>query len=142
MQDPDAMMLTLSDYNIGFLLHIIIEIPASFNFFVFPSRQLGTNTPHAHAVIRQYAVLILTSNLVALAFLWRPMDELSGKIAGSLAIYHIAPSIRSISRLTRQARQGRPLIPSEAFLYLVVHTICGAALLLHFWSSMWSNPIF
>ncbi|KEF59547.1 uncharacterized protein A1O9_04391 [Exophiala aquamarina CBS 119918] len=132
-------MLTLNNYNIGFLTHIIIESPAAFNFFVFPSKQLGTHTPHAHAVIRQYAVLILTSNLVALSFVCRPMDELSGKIAGALALYHIAPSVRSIIRLKRQAREGRTLMPSEAFLYLVVHAICGAALLLHFWDGMCSN---
>lgn len=133
------MSLALSNFHIGFLFHIIIETPALFNFFVFPSKQLGTHTPHAHAVIRQYAVLILTSNLVAMSFVCRPMDELSGKIAGALAIYHIAPSVRSIMRLKRQAREGRPLIPSEAFLYLVVHTICGAVLLLHFRAGMWSN---
>jgi len=133
------MALALGDYNLGFLFHIIIETPALFNFFVFPSKQLGTHTPHAHAVIRQYAVLILTSNLVALNFVWRPVDELSGKIAGALAVYHIAPSVRSIIRLQRQAHDGRPLIPSEAFLYLVVHTICGAALFLHFRTGMWST---
>lgn len=135
----DAIMPALSGYNLGFLLHIIIETPASLKFFFFPSGQLGQSTPHAHAVIRQYAVLIFSSNLVALMFVRRALDDMSAKAAGSLAIYHVAPSIRSINRLIRQARQGQPLIPSEAFLYLIVHIICGAALLLHFRDGMVSS---
>lgn len=117
--------------QLGFILHIVIEIPASLNFFFFPSGQLGRETPHAHAVIRQYAVLLLSSILVAMAFVVRPMDETSGRVAAALAIYHIAPSIRSMFRLTRQAQLQQPLIRSEAFLYLIVHAICCAALLHH-----------
>lgn len=132
----DAIMLALSGYNVGFLLHIVIETPAALKFFFFPSGQLGKNTPHAHAVIRQYAVLIFASNLVAFVFVQRPMDDMAAKIAGALAVYHIAPSIRSINRLIAQAHQGEPLVASEAFLYLVVHVICGAALALHFWDGM------
>lgn len=118
-------------YPFGFLIHILIEVPACLNFFVFPSGQLGTTTPHAHAVIRQYAVLLFASVLVAVIFVCRPMDATSGKVAGALAIYHIAPSVRAASGLTRQSQLGKPILLSEAFLYLVVHGICCASLLYH-----------
>ena len=132
-------MSNLFGFNVGFLIHILIEIPACYNFFVHPSRQLGINTPHAHPVIRQYATLLLTSILVALIFVRQEKNDTSGKAAAALAVYHIAPSLRSIDRLIKQARHGQALIPSEAFLYLVVHTICGAALILHFWEAVYSK---
>jgi len=116
-------------YRPGFLIHIIIEIPACLSFFLVPSRQLGTYTPHAHAVIRQYAAILLASILIAVVFVHQPVTEMSGKVAGALAIYHVAPSIRSWNRLTTQARLQEPLFLSEAFLYLIVHVVCCAALL-------------
>jgi hypothetical protein len=128
-------MSTIYGLNTGFLLHIIFECPACFNFFVYPSKQLGIHTPHAHAIVRQYAVLLLTSILVAWAFVQRPMDILSGRVAIALAVYHIAPAMRSMGRLRTRVGLGQPLIPSEAFLYLVVHVICFAALAESFWKA-------
>ncbi|KAI1617855.1 hypothetical protein EDD37DRAFT_243423 [Exophiala viscosa] len=123
-------------FNLAFLFHIVIEVPACLNFFLAPSGQLGTYTPHAHAVIRQYAVLILTSVLVAFVFLRQPPDETSAKVAAALAIYHIAPSIRSMSRLRRQAQSREAIVFSQASLYLIVHGICFAALTHHFWTAI------
>jgi len=125
-------------YNAGFLLHALIEVPACLNFFLFPSGQLGTPTPQAHAVVRQYAVLILSSILVAMSFVRRPRDEVSARVAGALAVYHLAPSIRSASRLRRQAQSGERLVPSEAFVYLMAHVICGS-LLSHHWGAFYLN---
>lgn len=122
-------LLVLLSCQLGFLIHIVIEIPASFNFYMFPSRQLGTYTPTAHPVIRQYAALLFASVLVAMVFVRQPVTDTSGKVAGALAIYHVAPSIRSVQRLTRQAQRGERLILSEAFLYLLVHMACCIALL-------------
>lgn len=126
-------------YNLGFLIHIIIEIPASINFFCFPSRQLGIHTPQAHAVIRQYAVLLLVSVLLATVFVARPLDNTAGKVAGALALYHIAPFVRSVVRLHRQTQARAPIIYSEAFLYVFVHSVCFAALLHHCWTALYQK---
>ena len=112
----------------GFLLHVLVEVPASITFFVFPSRQLGQPTPHAHAVIRQYALLLLTSIIIAGTFAVRPPDELNGQVAGALALYHLGPFVRSWSRLVHQVQHGQSVIWSEAALYLVVHTVAGTML--------------
>lgn len=114
--------------TVGFLLHICIEVPATCNFALFPSGQLGQRTSHAHAVVRQYALLLFTSILIAIIFLQRPVDALTGQVAGALAIYHIGPSLRSISRLRLRAKQHQNLMLSEPFLYLLAHSITGAAL--------------
>ncbi|KAH8684229.1 hypothetical protein BGZ60DRAFT_511295 [Tricladium varicosporioides] len=81
--------------TLPFWLHIIIELPASLNFFLRPSEQLPTPAPQAHAIIKQYAVLLLASNLIALTFALRPIDDTSKKVAGALAVYHIAPVLRA-----------------------------------------------
>jgi hypothetical protein len=130
---------TIQRVPLGFLLHILIEVPASINFFVFPSRQLGTYSPQAHAVIRQYALLLLTSVLISVEFLIRPVDELSGQVAGALAIYHVGPSARSIGRLWTRILHGRPFLVSEAALYLLLHTVTGAALANCCWQSILSG---
>lgn len=127
-------------YNAGFLLHVVIEVPALLNFFFFPSRQLGQETPHAHAIIRQYAVLLLSSILVAMVYIAQPLDDISGRVAGALAVYHIAPATRSVARLKKQAKMQQPLFLSEAFLYLVVHALCCAALLHHFFVAVYTIP--
>jgi hypothetical protein len=82
-----------------FLFHAFLEIPAAFTFFLYPSRQSRSHSPQAHAVIRQYAVLLMSSVLVALIFAVRPMEEVSGQVAGALALYHLAPIWRAAGRL-------------------------------------------
>lgn len=116
-------------YNIAFLLHVVVEVPAAINFMLLPSKQLGQDTPHAHAIIRQYALLLLSSILIAIIFASRPIDDLTRSVAGSLAIYHIGPSLRSWSRLGSQAKRSSPVLLSEAALYLVCHLVTGSALL-------------
>lgn len=123
-----------TNVNFCFLLHILVEIPALINFMLYPSKQLGIYTPHAHAVIRQYALLLLCSVLIACMFLTRVDDDLTGQVAGALAIYHIGPAIRSGGRLREQARKGQQLLLTEAALYLVVHMVCGSSLMSCFWS--------
>src|SRR5271156_445940 len=127
------------NYNLPFLLHVIIESPAFLNFLIFPSGQLGTTTPQAHAVVRQYAALILSSILISVAFVRRPLDETSGHVAGGLALYHIAPSARAFARLRRRAEFGKGLIFSEAGLYFVAHSICFGALAQCCWSFYLQN---
>lgn len=114
--------------NVGFVLHIAIEIPAAINFMLFPSKQLQIHTPHAHAIIRQYALLLLSSILISMLFVFRPADDISRLVAGSLALYHVGPTLRSYGRLRRQRAEAQPLLLSEAFLYLCCHIACGTSL--------------
>jgi hypothetical protein len=121
-------------YSLPFLMHAIIETPASFNFFVFPSDQLGKHTPNAHAIVRQYACLLLASVLVSLSFAQHPPDVLSGQVAGAFSLYHIAASVRAGSRLQRQMSETKHIVFSEAFLHLVVHSVCFGSLWHHCWT--------
>jgi hypothetical protein len=130
---------TVKDLPLGFLLHVLIEVPASINFFVFPSGQLGSYSPQAHAIIRQYALLLITTIVISIIFIVRPLDDLSGQVAGALGLYHIGPSLRSIGRLWTRSQQGHSLIPSEAAFYLLLHTVAGAALAHCCWSAFWSR---
>lgn len=120
------------NYNVAFVLHAAIEIPAAINFMLFPSKQLGRNTPNAHGVIRQYALLLAVSVLIAMTFAVRPTDDLSRTVAGYLAIYHPGPALRSCARLSRQYKRSERLLLSEAFLYLTCHLLTGAALVFYY----------
>jgi hypothetical protein len=119
----------------GYLLHVLIEIPAAITFFLAPSRQLGSHTPQAHAVIRQYAILLLSSVVIALAFAWQPENELSGSVAGALALYHIGPGVRSTTRLAQAMQTGTGPFWEPA-LYLAVHTLAGAILAHGCWTGV------
>jgi len=118
----------IGGYNIAFVLHAVIETPAAMNFMLFPSRQIGSFTPQAHPLIRQYALLLLSSVLISVAFTVRPADDLTGMVAGCFSIYHVGPAIRSLTRLKEQAGRQQPIFLSEAFLYLAVHVCCGLSL--------------
>ncbi|KAL2069576.1 hypothetical protein VTL71DRAFT_14255 [Oculimacula yallundae] len=85
--------------NLAFLIHALLELPASLNFFFRPNEQLLSPAPQAHALIRQYAVLLMSSNIVALIFAFRPVDETSRRVAGALAVYHAAPLVRAVGRI-------------------------------------------
>jgi hypothetical protein len=116
-----------NNFHYPFLVHAILEIPASLNFFLNPSGQLGVYSPQAHPVIRQYAVLLLSSTLIALSFALRDADELSGHVAGALAIYHLAPMLRAAVRLMGRQAVWQPL------LFLATHGVCLAGLLACCW---------
>jgi len=130
--DTYAIMIyaMVRDYKLPFVLHAVVEIPASINFMLYPSRQLGEYTPQAHAIIRQYAILLLTSVLISLIFATRPTDDLSRAVAGALAIYHIGPTLRCLAQLRQRPAPFRGFVLSEAFLYLIVHILCGTLLFL------------
>ena len=113
--------------NIAFAIHILVEFPASLNFLLRPYDTLQRPQPHAKGVIRQYALLLMSSNLIATAFVTRPSDTLSGWIAGALALYHFGPLGRAISRIFRG--EARPGLESP-WVHAVVHAICLAALVM------------
>lgn len=112
-----------------FLLHVVVEIPASLNFLLYPGGQLRTYSPQAHPVIRQYAVLLLSTILIALSFASRSQDELSGQVAGALALYHLAPMLRATGRLRGDQAVWEPL------LFLASHGICLAGFIRCFWGA-------
>ncbi|KAG4417273.1 hypothetical protein IFR04_009563 [Cadophora malorum] len=89
-------------FNPAFIFHALLEVPASLNFFFRPNEQLSSAAPQAHALIRQYAVLLMSSNIVALIFAFRPLDETSRRVAGALAVYHAAPLVRAVGRVAYQ----------------------------------------
>lgn len=112
-----------SDGTLPFLLHMVVEIPASLNFLIRPGNQLAIPAPQAHVIIRQYATLLLSSNLIALVFFNRAVDETSRNVAGALALYHVTPIVRAVSRLI----DGERAVP---LLHASVHLACLASLTL------------
>ena len=130
----------MANTDIGFLLHALIELPAAVTFFLLPSRQLGTHSPHAHAIIRQYAMLLYSSILIALVFVRRPQDQLQGQVAGALALYHIGPAARSASSIRHFFSAAEPVRGAsgslwEPVLYVVVHVTTGTMLARTCWSA-------
>ncbi|PVH87635.1 hypothetical protein DL98DRAFT_509854 [Cadophora sp. DSE1049] len=106
--------------NPAFIIHAILELPASLNFFFRPNDQLSSPAPQAHALIRQYAVLLMSLNIVALIFAFRPVDETSRRVAGALAVYHAAPLVRAVRRIASQEEgYGKGL--GEPWVHAVVH---------------------
>lgn len=109
--------------TLPFWIHIAIESPASINFFVNPSDQLTSPAAQAHAIIRQYGVLLFISNLIALIFALRNVDKTSRRVAGALAVYHLAPLVRAGGRVVGgDALFGKGL--GGPVVHLIVHGIC------------------
>lgn len=117
--------------RLPFWLHILIELPASLNFYFNPSEQLPSPAPQAHAIIRQYAVLLLVSNIIAGIFALRPLDRTSRNVAGAFAVYHVAPLMRALSRVGR-ANYGEGL--GGPVVHVIVHGICFLGLFELYWS--------
>jgi hypothetical protein len=115
--------------HLGLLLHLMVELPACINFFLRPSATLSKSQPYAHGLIRQYALLLASTNLIALAFLVRPADHLSGQVSGALVVYHIGPLFRAISRIQTQ-EMGSAL--GGPWLHLIAHLLCIGALAISF----------
>ncbi len=113
--------------TLPFYLHILIETPALLNFLFRPSEQLSTPAPQAHAVIRQYAILLFSSNLIALIFALRPFDSTSRNVAGALSVYHLAPLVRAVARVVDgDVVCGKGL--GGPIVHAVMHSVCFAAL--------------
>lgn len=108
------------------VLHLVIETTASINFFLRPSATLTAPQPHSHGVIRQYALLLLTTNIIVAIVLNRAVhDALSEQIAAALALYHAGPFVRAVSRI-RQGNSGDVL--GGAWLHAFSHLLCFACL--------------
>lgn len=151
-----TLLTTYSPLSTPFLLHALIELPASLQFLLLPSRQLIRATPHAHALIRQYALLLLSSVVIALTFGLHPSDlplsllpqadpspettAIRGNVAAALALYHVGPAVRSAGRLWGRWRGARGVlgtVVSEPGVYLVVHVFVGWELGRCAWVCRW-----
>ena len=117
--------------NPGFLLHIIVETPASIAFLLRPSSTLTQPQPHAHPIIQQYALLLIASIYIAYTFLQRPKDEVSRKIAGALALYHLGPMFRAVGKVRKGEGRigGIKAFGRNPWIHLVAHVLCFGALL-------------
>ena len=125
-------LLCWRDYNVCFVLHAAIETPAALNFMFLPGRQIrGMPAPQAYPIVRQYALLLLSSVLIAAAFAYRPTDDLTKWVAGSFSVYHLGPTVRSWNILTSSSAGWSHRWASEAGLYFVVHVLCGIMLFIH-----------
>lgn len=113
--------------QVALVLHLVVETTAAVNFFLRPSATLSTPQPHSHGVIRQYALLLLTTNIIAAAVLKRAVhDDISGHIAAALALYHAGPLIRAVSKIRRGITAG---IVGGAWLHALSHLLCLVCLL-------------
>jgi len=124
--------------TLPFWIHLLIELPASVNFFLNPSEQLSSPAPQAHAIIKQYALLLFVSTLIALIFAFRPVDRTSRSVAAALSIYHLAPLVRAGSRIVEGSGDyGKGL--GGPIVHLIVHLVCFGALLGTFMSNSRAN---
>lgn len=117
--------------TLPFILHTLIEIPASINFFLNPSSQLRRPAQEAKPIIRQYATLLFASSLISLVFCFRGVDDTSRNVAGALAVYHAAPFSRAGWRILC----GEPLfgwLEGKALggpgVHFLVHGVCFGVL--------------
>ena len=124
----------MSFHKVSFLLHAAIETPAAINFLLFPNDQLSSPSPQAHPVIRQYAMLLLSTVIISFIIAFKPLDIVSGKIAGALAIYHCGPLIRATCKLASRKRLRERSLLGQPWLHLILHSICLVSL----GSSCWS----
>ena len=130
----EFIMSTFSQHSIPFILHVILESPAAVAFALFPSATLRTPQPEAHALIRQYALSLLTTVLIAAVFARQPHDlqannahiqRLEQQVAGALALYHVGPMIRAARKYRARQEQDRRMMPC---LHFFSHGACGMAL--------------
>lgn len=117
-------------FSIAFFLHILTEVPASGSFFLRPSLTLQTPQPGAHGVIRQYALLLVSTTLIAAIFLLQPPSQSSCQVAAALALYHVGPFTRAVSRARAEKKsirvRGRLGWP---WVHAGFHSLCIAALI-------------
>ena len=126
-------MSTMDLRRFPFICHIVLEVPAALAFALFPSATLRRPQPDAHAVIRQYALSLVTTVVIAIIFgfgLHEPevldpyVRKLERQVAGALALYHLGPMTRATYRIwsTEGASYWTPC------LHLLCHGAGGTVL--------------
>ena len=114
--------------NFALVLHLIVEVPASLNFFLRPSATLSCYQAAAHGVIRQYALLLLSTNIIVACMLGIS-GPLPRQVAAALGIYHLGPLLRAISRIGDADAQDSLGGPK---LHAFAHSACALLLLAAF----------
>ncbi|KAK0704163.1 hypothetical protein B0T21DRAFT_270544, partial [Apiosordaria backusii] len=120
------------------LFHLLIETPASLSFLLFPESQLPVATPEATLILRNFGGLLLSTNLIALVFLLRPLfDSLSALVTLCLGAYHVWPIYRAHWRLRdtklAQGKKHQNKVLGGPVVHFWVHVGCLVALFLSGW---------
>ena len=116
--------------NLPFLVHILGEFGASYGFWFRPSATLSRPQPHAHPVIRQYALLLISTNLIAGIFLFQDQpSKISCQVAGALAFYHLGPLTRAALKVGDGRRKGLREGMGGTWMHLGFHSIATAGLI-------------
>ena len=130
----DSIINFISSRSFGLSLHILIEIPATIGFLLFPSASLRKPQPQAHAIVRQYGMLLGSTNLIVAILLGsRPSmpgivyELLERRVAGALALYHLGPLSRAAARIYR--RENARNVFGGPWLNMLLHAICFATLI-------------
>lgn len=121
----------LSWASLPFIFHIIVEAPAGLSFLLRPSGTLDVLQPHAHAVIRQYAILLTCTNIIAGIFAMQDYPNIHSAqiergVSASLALYHCGPASRALSRFQRGSKGSLLVNP---LLHIAAHVMCASALM-------------
>lgn len=114
--------------SVPFVLHIVIELPAAISFAFLPSATLSKPQPHAQALIRQYALLLLSTIIIAALFVPQDRNGHGSKVqervvASALALHHLGPLIRAVRRSRKGEGTGRHLL-GQPRLHALVHGLC------------------
>ncbi|KAH7019328.1 hypothetical protein EDB80DRAFT_869992 [Ilyonectria destructans] len=87
-----------------FLCHILIETPAALTFILRPSSHVSPLPPSAALLLQSLGGLLLASNLIALIFVRRPLDDVARHVALALAFWHMWPCYRVEEKKLQQAK--------------------------------------
>ena len=119
-------------HSFPFMLHIVVELPAATSFAFFPSATFSIPQPHAQAVIRQYALLLLSTVIIAAIFV--PQDRKGDGatmqergVASALGLYHLGPLVRAAHRSRRREGSGRHVL-GQPWLHVLMHVLCCLSL--------------
>ena len=120
----------MSLMQFAFTTHVLIETPAAINFMLRPSSTLYTTQEHSHGVIRQYALLLTVTVIVAALVLSRAVHDLfAAQVAGALALHHLGPMMRAASKIRQDRIRG---VLGGPWVHLVAHALCAVALVATF----------
>ncbi|ROT42515.1 hypothetical protein SODALDRAFT_326676 [Sodiomyces alkalinus F11] len=120
-----------------FLLHATVETAAAISFISHPDSQLPrpvSSSPAARLILESLGGLLLSTNLICLIFLVRPVfDETSRLVAASLAFWHVWACRRAWVRLTTDKVAESGTTPARTFggpaVHLGVHVVLLGSLL-------------
>ena len=118
------------------LLHALLETAASLSFTLNPTAQLPGADSETRLVLRNYGSLLFSSSILCFSFYFRPgFDSATATVAGSMAIYHIAPVARAYIRIAEGRRQQNKVLGGSV-VHLFVHLVAFGGLA---WSAVYGR---